>query len=186
MRRDDSGAFWNIIAGVIVGGTVSLVTSAIFELTDGLELEDIGQIAISTAIGAAEGAAVALVPGAAMVIGAISNAADSVINDVIEGGVSAKKIVINSIVSAALGTTASADFVKGGKMMNEVGSALGTKVQKGVHPAVKKATNKAIKKAKRTIGRSIATGTVEDVVHGGIGKFASWYTSQSINRAFGR
>ena len=187
MRRDDDGEFWNIVVGAIVGAAVSLVTSVVSEVIEGnFEWKDLGQVAISTVIGAAEGVAIAIAPGASVAISALASATDTAINGLIDGK-DLKTIAVESFVSGGVGAFAGSggsDFVKGGKLINEAGSCLG-KIRKGAHPAVKNVAGKTINKAKKYILKSARFGIMEELAYDGINEFASWYTEKAINRFLG-
>ncbi|MBQ8880515.1 MAG: RHS repeat-associated core domain-containing protein, partial [Clostridia bacterium] len=175
-RVDNGGEFWNIIAGAVIGGAISLVSSVISEVIEGdFTWKDVGQIAISTAIGAAEGAAIAICPSASVAISAATSTADTLINGIIDGD-SSEKLIINSLVSGMIGAAAGSggsDFVKGGRLINDAMASLGNAIHKGVHPVVKKAARKTIKKAAKTIGRKYVSGQLEDFAYGGIYEFSS-------------
>ena len=188
-RVDGDGEFWNVIIGAAVGATVSLVSAIISEIIEGeIEWKDIGQIAISTAIGAAEGALIAVAPGASVAISAIGSALETAINDSIDGK-DLKTIAVNSAISAAIGAAGgagSSSFIKGGKLINEAASAMGNVIGKGIHPAVRKSAEKIVNKATKYIVKSAVNSFTEDIVYMGINDFSSWYTNSIIDRAFGR
>ncbi len=188
-RVDGDGEFWNVIIGAAVGATVSLVSAIISEIIEGeIEWKDIGQIAISTAIGAAEGALIAVAPGASVAISAIGSALETAINDSIDGK-DLKTIAVNSAISAAIGAAGgagSSSFIKGGKLINEAASAMGNVIGKGIHPAVRKSAEKIVNKATKYIVKSAVNSFTEDIVYMGIYDFSSWYTNSIIDRAFGR
>ena len=192
-RADDGGQVWNVIIGAAIGGAISLVSSTVSVICDNaikgekFSLKDVGQIAISTTIGALEGAAIALCPAASVAISAAASAADTAINGVIDGD-SAGEIVTNSLVSGAIGAVAGSggsEFVKGGKLINDAAGSVGNAIRKGVHPVVKKSARKIIKKAAKKIGREYVSGQLEDFAYGGIYEFTSFYT-RSVVRSYRR
>ncbi|MBP3923084.1 MAG: DNRLRE domain-containing protein [Ruminiclostridium sp.] len=189
MRVDVGGEFWNVIIGAVIGGTINMVSSIISEVIEGdFTLTDIGQIALSTAIGAVEGAAIALCPAASVAFSATASALDTAVNGIIDGD-SVGEIVTNSLLSGAIGAVAGSggsDFVKGGKLINETAGSLGNAVKKGVHPVVKKAAKKTIKKAAKSIAKSYVSGQVEDIAYGGLYEFSSFYIRASMPWYSGR
>ena len=189
MRVDVGGEFWNVIIGAVIGGTINMVSSIISEVIEGdFTLSDIGQIALSTAIGAVEGAAIALCPAASVAFSATASALDTAVNGIIDGD-SVGEIVTNSLLSGAIGAVAGSggsDFVKGGKLINEAAGSLGNAVKKGVHPVVKKAAKKTIKKAAKSIAKSYVSGQVEDIAYGGLYEFSSFYIRASMPWYSGR
>ena len=188
MRTDDGGEFWNVIAGAVVGAVVGLVSSVVSEVIEGdITWKDIGQIAISTTIGAAEGALVAVAPAAAPLICGVASATETAINGAIDGN-SASEIIVDSLVAGTIGAVAGsqgADFVKGGKLLNSAGKSIGNAVKKGVHPIVKKSARKLIKQACKYTMKSYASGQLSDFAYGVITEFSSWYLNKVFERARG-
>lgn len=183
-RSDNGGEFWNVVVGAVVGGAISLVSSTISEIIDGNL--DVGQIAISTAIGVAEGAAIAICPLASVAISATASATDTLINGIIDGD-SSEELIINSLISGMIGAVAGSggsDFVKGGKLINDAASSVGNAIRKGVHPTVKKVARKTVKKAAKTIGRKYISSQLEDFAYSGIYKFSTLFV-KSIVRLYG-
>ena len=185
VRVDHGGEFWNVVIGAAIGGAISLVSSIVSEAIEGdFSWKDVGQIAISTTIGALEGAAIALCPAASVAISAVASAADTAINGVIDGD-SVGEIVTDSLVSGAIGAVAGSggsEFVKGGKLINDAAGSVGNAIRKGVHPVVKKSARKTIKKAAKKIGREYVAGQIEDFAYGGIYEFTSFYTRSVVRR----
>lgn len=170
MRADSQGEFWNVIVGAVVGGAISFVSTLVSELVNNkgeIDTDSWKKIGVSTALGVAEGALVALCPAAAIAISAASSVTETAIHGVIDGD-SVGKIVRDSLISGAIGAVAGSggtEFVKGGKLMNQAAHSLGNAVRKGVHPVVKKAAKKTVKKAIKTIGREFASGQIEDLLY---------------------
>ncbi len=191
-RADNGGEFWNVVIGAAIGGAINLVSSIASEAIKGdLSWDDAGKIAISTAIGMAEGAAIALCPAASAAISAVSSAADTAIIGFMEKDetVSVGDIITDSLVSGAIGAVAGSggsDFVKGGQLINDAAGSVGNAIRKGVHPVVKKSARKTIKKAAKQIGRAYISGQVEDIAYGGLSKFSSYYTRSVIRNYRGR
>ena len=179
VRKDSGGDFWNVVIGAVVGGAISLVSSIVSEAIEGdFTWKDAGQVAISTTIGAAEGALIALCPTASVPICAVASAADTAINGVIDHN-SAGKIVTDSLISGSIGAVAGSfgsEYVKGGKLINDAAGSVGNAVRKGVHPVVKKSARNTIKQATNKIGRGYISAQIEDLAYEGIGKFGSYYT----------
>ena len=189
IRADHGGEFWNVVIGAVVGGAVSLVTSIVSEVIEGdFTWKDVGQIAISTTIGALEGAAIALCPAASVAISSVASIADTAINGIIDGD-SVGEIVTNSLVSGTIGAVAGSggsEFVKGGKLLNDAAGSIGNAIRKGVHPVVKKSARKTIKKAVKKIGRVYASSQIEDFAFSGIYEFGSFYIKSVVGRYSGR
>ena len=185
MRSDQGGRFWNIVIGAVVGATINMVSSIISEAIEGdFTWKDVGQIAISTVIGAAEGALTAVCPAASSAISAVASATDTAINGIIDGD-SAEEIVTNTLLSSAIGAvggSGGSDFIKGGKLINDAVGAIGNIAKKGVPPAVKQAARKLIKKAAKNVWKSYASGQMEDFAYGAIYEFSSFYTGTFIHR----
>lgn len=188
MRADHGGEFWNLLIGAAVGATISLVSSVISEVIEGnWEWKDVGQIFISTTIGAAEGALIALAPQAAAAISFVASAADTAINGIIEGD-EVQSIVVNSITSGAIGALSGAGgsgFAKGGKLINNAADSIGKISKKGVHPVVKKAANKTVTQARRYILKTYISGQFEDFAYGGISQYSSWYINTVVDAMSG-
>ena len=131
MRVDPTGEWWNVLIGAAIGGTVSLITSTIEHFADDkkLEAKEFGQIAISNVIGSAEGALVALFPGASPVICAGAAMLDTAINGLIDKEDPDKIIddtIISGLIGAACGMGGSA-FAKGGKIVSATVGKLAVK-----------------------------------------------------------
>ena len=183
-REDKSGELWNVVAGAVVGGTISLVTSIVSEVIEGdFTLKDVGQIAISTTIGAMEGAMIAFCPAASMAISAVASVADTALNGWIDGD-SVGDIVINSLVSGTIGAVSGSggsEFVKGGKLLNEAVDSLGKVSSKGVNPIVKQTAQKTIHKVKLNVSQAYISGQVEDFAYASVYAFSSYYARTVAN-----
>lgn len=186
---DFEGDFWNIVIGAVIGAAVSLVTSIVTEVIEGdFELKDLANIAVSTAIGAAEGAAIAICPTAAMAISAGASVLDTTINGLINGE-SWDTIIVDSLISGTLGAVAGSggsDFVKGGKLMNEAADSVAALFKKGMHPNVKKAAKKCVKKAAKVIRKSYVSNQINDFAYTAPEAFCTWYAENAIQNAFAR
>ena len=185
VREDIQGDYWNIIVGAAIGGTVSLVSSFIFEIAEGnFEWKDVGQIAIATAIGTAEGAFTALCPTMSIAISAVASAAETAINSAIDGK-SGSEIVVNSVISGSLGaiTGASGSTIrKGGKLLNNAVDAIKTVSSKGVNPAVKKGAKKTVQNAAKAIRREYVSNQIEDISFGALDSFISFFARIIMNK----
>ena len=189
MRTDEDGEFWNVLIGGVIGATVGFVSALASEIaSDGLDWkEDWGSILTSTAVGAVEGVATALVPGAAVAIGASAGIVESVANGLIKKE-SAQEIILNSIFAAGMGAVGGAggsDFIKGDPLINEAVASLGNVSKHGVHPTLKRSARKTVKKALKYIGKSYGSSQLQDVAYMGIGNFGAWYTNSAINYMWG-
>ena len=200
MRTDEDGEAWNVLAGALIGGLVNLVTSAASETINYFSAEksdrlSMGQIAaivgVSTAIGAAEGAAIAAVPSAAIPISAAAGAAEAAITSLISRNekTSGKDILTDTIIAGALGAAAGgggSDFVKGGKVLNEARIGSITKATKGVSMKAKKTARHAIRKAKKYVAKSWMCSQLESFAYAGMNKFSTWFTEKWIDGISGR
>ena len=191
MGYDPTGEFMltTLLVGAAIGAAINLVSSVISVVAEKaitnekFTLEDAGKIAISTAIGAVEGAAIVLCPQAAFAISAVSSAADTAISGIIDGeGVG--DIVVNSLISGVFGGVAGSggsDLVKSGKLINDAVGSVGNAFRKGVHPAVKKTARKTIKKAAKKVSRAYVAGQLEDFAYGGAYELISFYTRSVVD-----
>jgi len=175
-RKDAGGEVWNVVAGAVVGGTISLVSSVISEVVEGnFELRDLGNIAVSTTIGIAEGALSAMFPGATVVVGAFAGAAESFFNGLIDGD-TIGSLVYDTLISTmfgALSGTGGSAFRKGDGLMNDAVTSIDNLLKEGMHPTVKKTSKKVIKKAGKYVAKSYIFGQVESIVYGASKKLYS-------------
>ena len=185
LREDNGGDVWNIVAGAVIDGVVNCVSTIVSEAARGdLGWDDLAGIAVSTCIGMAEGALLAMFPGTGFVISAGASVLDTALN----GWMKKKpvgEIVIDSLISGTIGAVAGSSgngFVKGGQLLNDAAGLVGNAVRKGVHPIVKKAAKKTIRKAVRTIGRTYASEQISNLAYTGISDFSSAYARLVMQR----
>ncbi len=110
MRVDQGGEFWlfAIVATAIVSAVVNVVSAVIEETVSDDEKPNYTRIVASGAIGLVEGAASALCPAAAPFISAAANAADTLVDNLIDEDNDHKvtgEIVSETFVSGVMGFT---------------------------------------------------------------------------------
>ena len=160
-RCDDGGEFWHILAGAIIGGVSSLISSAI----TGASLSD---TLISVAFGATSGALCAAFPGgAAAVIGAGMSAAESVVID-IKNNEDVSTIFVDAVVSAGFGAMGGSgdSFFTNKNTYKEAGNVFKVinNIGHGNHPTLKKAAKKTVKKFFKKAGKAMLSETLETLV----------------------
>jgi hypothetical protein len=177
-RADEEGKWWNVVVGAFVGGVINLVSAVVSEVIEGdWELKDIGQILISTAFGAAEGALTAICPSVSSLISFTTNALDSYICDRMDG-VSVDRACVNAFFSGAIGAVGGAgggDFSKGYSLMNDAFAARKSFRKGGLHPNVTKAAKNSFKKANKHVRKTYISGQLESLAYGGMNELAHQY-----------
>ena len=189
MRRDDSGEWWNVIAGAAIGASVNFITSFASAIWDGeIEDEEFWQIVVSTLIGGLEGAAMSIIPSASTYIGAFSGVAESVINDCMAHK-DWKRVIANAFVSGfmgAAGGVGGSDFAKGGKILNDAMDSRKMLKLGNLHPNQKKVANKSIKSAKNYLKKSMTGSLSAGAVDLVIMDFSDWTINAIVNRKLER
>lgn len=203
-RKDDSGDFWHILAGAIVGGIFGAVSSIVDQALSGNGIDG-WKVLASAGIGAIEGALITAVPAAGAVIGAacgvLGECADAAI-DLCEGkDVSCTEFLVNATVSGTVGAITGSwggSFSKG--MFNSEAKAVKTAVKSGVNSVksiAKKSTSKAVKYAARKVvpkiakavkpiaqkvAKTVAADLLESTIVYGINQGTSWYVNKYIEK----
>ena len=161
-----------VIAGACISGGISLVVSIVAEIVErDFRWYDVGQVVISTVIGAAEGALTVLIPGASIFIGAIGAALDTGLTGAIdclakEPGASWQALPFDIGVSAVIGACSSvggSELVKGKKILHKAWDSL-DKIGKGIHPKIKKEAIKVVNKAKQILIEEISSSAISESV----------------------
>jgi hypothetical protein len=107
MRREDGGHFWWVAA--LIGGAVNAVASIANQLhSNGGNWNEIsiGKVAVSFACGAIAGANI-VNPAAAVVVGAVAGAVDSIANNYDRDDMSTGEKVLDALVGAGVGALTS-------------------------------------------------------------------------------
>lgn len=168
VRADNDGEFWHIVAGAVIGGVSSFISS----MATG---SSIGDSLISAGFGALQGGLSAALPGASAIIGAGIGALESVTLD-IKNNKSVSETITNAAISAGFGAITGSQISKKSSSINKAVKAI-KKTTAGNHPVVKKAAKKLVRSAIRQIGRDSYTSIFESTAYG----YLSWGTKSFAN-----
>lgn len=187
--KDENGEWGHIVIGALVGAAIGFVGALITEFaevrySDKANVQEFSwrDVLVSTGIGAAEGALTALCPGAAALISAGANMAET-IYDGIDDGKNVREIAVNTALSGLIGMAGAGevDLAKPG-IINDGIKSIGNAYKKGVHPSVKKAAKKAVRRAGRTILEDGLSDFGGSFVSGGAYEFTSWYANKIFDQ----
>ncbi len=171
IRVDNSGAFWNIIGGAIVGAVIGAASQAICNLIENKPITDgLGKAALTGAVG---GALTAAFPAASTLISVGMSATESVITD-IQNGENLPTIVANATLSAGFAAMTSGGTVFSDKqIVSKTVKAVG-KILPGNHPSVKKAAKSFLKKTGKAVLGEIGSGIADGVFVYYVSKGTKW------------
>ena len=179
MRTDHNGEFWNVIAGAVVGGISSFVSSIVTDVIFEKGEIDWAGAFISLGFGAATGALTAALPGYSIAISAGFSAAESVVDD-LRSGKDAISIITNAAISAGFSAVSGSwgsDFANN-SMYDDAFGAI-SRTFKGNHPSVKRAAletiNTAVKHFRKSFESSLAESAAMSLINEGAKKIAELY-----------
>ena len=170
-RIDSGGAFWNIVAGAVIGGLTSFVGSILTDVTECLvegkeingETVDLMGACISAGLGAFTGAAVAMCPAAGSAVNSLMGACDALISGVRDNE-DTITLLTNIAVSASLGAVTGSwgsDFANV-TLLDDAVDAFACR-SAGNHPTVKNAATKLIKQAGKFLLGAFSNSMGEDI-----------------------
>ncbi len=173
IRIDNSGAFWNIIGGAIVGAVIGAASQAICNIIEHKPITDgLGKAALTGAVG---GALTAAFPGASTLISVGMSATESIVADV-QSGENLPTIVANATLSAGFAAITSGGTVfSDKKIVSNTFSAV-KKILPGNHPTVKKAARTFLKNTGKAVLNEIGSGISDGVFVNYVNEGTKWLT----------
>ena len=159
-RADSGGAVWHIVAGAMIGGVTSFVSSVAIDVVLGNEIDWMAA-GISAGFGALTGALTVACPTHAIAINSAFSTVESIVQDVV-AGVDPQTTVINAVWSAGFGAVSGSwgnDLANTNKIDDAVNSI--PKLFKGNHPNVKRSASKTVRSAGKLIGKSYLSTQTE-------------------------